>query len=256
MSDRNDYYAGWYAENREAILERRRKRWRDDPAYRKRQCRRKRARPRKGKRRHFPPLELHLEGCRRVYWSAGVLASRIGRSMRTVDSWQARGLLPETPVRHGGVRYYSEEMICAVQAALRHVGGRVRGEDALWYYCVLSRWLRSDLAALEAAGDVELQELRRVYQDGALVAYTVAGAAEKLGRQAQTLANWQRYGVIPATPLRYGDEEIFTPGMVRALLEAVSKRGGSVQWNDSTLRQELREAWRPEIQAHRRRKGA
>jgi hypothetical protein len=155
------------------------------------------------------------------------------------------------------VRYYSEAMIRAVQVVLERAGGRVRDEDALWYYHVLSRWLRSDLVALEGAGDVELQELRQVYQDGELVAYTLAGAAVELGCQVQTVINWMRNGAIPLTPLRYGEEEIFTPGMVRALLKAVDARGGSVQWDDSTLRQELREAWRPEIKAHRRRrKGA
>lgn len=258
MGNRDDYYAQWYAENRARRNARRRKRWREDPAYRRRQVRKRpRRRKRSRDRQHLAPLELEAGGRVIVLWSVGVLAKWIGRTVRTVDSWQARGALPETPFRRGGVRYYSEGMIKAIQDALTRAGGRVRDDDALWYYRVLLQWLQGDLAHLEEHVDVEPKELRRVYQDGELVAYTVLGASEELGRQVQTVVDWQRCGLIPRTPLRYGEEEVFTPGMIRALSAAVQARGGVVPWQDATLRRELREAWRPEIKAYRRRmKGA
>ena len=60
----------------------------------------------------------------------GVLAQLVGRSVSTLEGLEARGALPETPLRSKHHRLYSLPMMKAVKSAFDNQGGAVRGEES------------------------------------------------------------------------------------------------------------------------------
>lgn len=67
-----------------------------------------------------------------VFFRAGVLAKVLGRTVETLQEWEGRGILPETPFRVSQKRHrlYSPEMIESVKNALDDVGGTMREDTA------------------------------------------------------------------------------------------------------------------------------
>ena len=53
-------------------------------------------------------------GIKTTLYSISTLAERLGRTSQTVRKWEIGGIIPPTPFRIKGVRYYSEEHIQAI----------------------------------------------------------------------------------------------------------------------------------------------
>lgn len=137
-ADRKSYNKGYYEKNREAIAERRRKKYEEDEEFRKKRLewsrkyrerlqreREKRA-ERKGveyvRRRGGPrkPVEVEIGGEAELAFTIRTLAKRTGRSLATIRSWRDKGLFPETPYRtQRGESLYTLRMIKALASVLR-----------------------------------------------------------------------------------------------------------------------------------------
>lgn len=67
-----------------------------------------------------------------LFFRAGVLAKVLGRTVETLQEWEGKGILPETPFRVSQKRHrlYSPEMIESVKNALDEAGGLMREDTA------------------------------------------------------------------------------------------------------------------------------
>lgn len=97
-----------------------------------------------------PPRGVRLDVVRNggkpepwVFFRAGVLAKVLGRTVETLQEWEGKGILPETPFRVSQKRHrlYSPEMIESVKNALDDVGGTMREDTAPQFAArVLTDW--------------------------------------------------------------------------------------------------------------------
>lgn len=122
-------YAAWYAENKEALAERRKSRYRTDPVYRKRvldQAEKQREKRREDEEpkaalwarepakcvkrsRHLAPMVVKIAGTDMTCRSFGVLAERLGITVATLASWEKKKTIPPpTHVDALGRRWYSD----------------------------------------------------------------------------------------------------------------------------------------------------
>jgi len=107
------YFAKYYAEHREKMLEKKKARYRDDPDYRARIQENSRARKRAlaeekkklgiNKKKKEKPIWFRVQvGDEEVpvrMYTAGQLARRLGRKTQTVRVWEKRGIIPEAIYR-------------------------------------------------------------------------------------------------------------------------------------------------------------
>lgn len=124
MANRPGYFKGYYAENKDDILNARKKRYKDDPAYRdkvlqsSREYRKnQRSEPRVKTRRYQKPIAgTSADGTEVQLCSVGALAIMLQRSVQAINHWQKRGLLPDTPYRdERGFRFYTPVMMEAIR---------------------------------------------------------------------------------------------------------------------------------------------
>jgi DNA-binding transcriptional MerR regulator len=249
----------WWQDNGEAVRKRRRSRYHSDKAFKKRQKKwskdyRQKQQEQLGKREpevraHRRPIVIEVEGQKFVCWSVGVLASTIDRGRRTIDTWEKKGLIPRTPIWWSGIRYYTEGMIEGLADVLATREGGLRVSDPLVFYEVLSKWEGAGLE-LFREGDYLVTELTEVPLWGDLPPIlTVDAFAERVGKSKGTLLHWERIGLIPATPLRYGEDRVFTEGMCEVVERAIEVRGDVVRISDGPLVQEIRDGWVLELKA-------
>jgi len=117
------YNARYYSENREALLEKKRTRYQEDPEYRERILTAARERKRilseerkkekalnKGKEKPlWFSLEIGGEEIPVKMFTSGQLSKRLGRKSQTVRVWEKRGLIPEAIYRSAAKdRLYTE----------------------------------------------------------------------------------------------------------------------------------------------------
>jgi len=250
-------YQEWWQTNGEAVRQRRRVRYRSDKEFRRRQKQwskdyRQKMRAQIGEREpevraHRRPMVVETNGRQFVCWSIGVLAEAIGCSRRTIDGWEKKGLLPRTPIWCSGIRYYTEGMIGGLVDVLATRPGGLRVSDPLVYYEVLSVW---EDTGFNLDGEFSVTELGEIPLWGGLPPmFTIGVFAERIGKSQGTLLHWERLGLMPATPLRYGEDRVFTEGMCEIVERVIRTRGDVVRISDEALVQEIRDAWVKELEA-------
>ncbi len=182
-------YKEWWKHQGDAVKERRRKKYKEDPEYREKQRRwsaeyrekqrkraskkfRRRQREWAAKYREGLAGESHHTGRRPVMvtvtspdgevafkcWTVGRLASEIGRTVDFIDMLERRAQMPESPFRsEEGYRYYTDEMIQGVKRALM-CRQRVRKTDWSLYFEIVRWWTKSGVMSSQRVLDVNAME--------------------------------------------------------------------------------------------------
>jgi hypothetical protein len=144
-----EYKKGYYLKNREKILAYKRNRYRCNKAFRdniKSRAYSERDRIRKKfKEINYIPVvaKVMVKGELKdiKLYKIGALANFIGRTTKTVRTWEAKGSMPPTPFRGlNGHRFYSFDMIESVKYALDALNGDVRCRDKKFWIKVVSLW--------------------------------------------------------------------------------------------------------------------
>ena len=155
-------YRGWYGKNKEALSQRRKKRYHGDKQYRKKvlaqnkNYRAKKAteRPASSKVRvraanHRKPVVMRIDlgGVDQdvTMVHIGAFARAISRSIPTIHQWERLGLLPKTPFLLCGKskqeRLYTPDMIAVVRTALKTRKKSVSATDANFNKEILEGWI-------------------------------------------------------------------------------------------------------------------
>jgi len=159
------YYSDWYSANKEALSERRKKRYREDAEYRERTLaasrvyrqRRKEgglSAPRATRSRRKSVLATDGDGNPMSLHHVGVLAAAVGRTTQCVSKWEKSGIIPATPFRRGAhrVRLYTGDMIRSVIGAVGD--GRRLQNGAQIYAQILAEWQNQGVP-VDAIGELE-----------------------------------------------------------------------------------------------------
>lgn len=140
-----NYFREWYEKNREEVLNKRRKRYREDPEYAER-CRqnargRKRTGGKTGPSKERRPVSFSYGGKVVSGWTVSHLAKRVGRSVPTIRNWVNAGSMPESPIRTDvGHRLYTDGMILVVRKAVNK-RGRIKSGDQEFYQEIVEGWV-------------------------------------------------------------------------------------------------------------------
>lgn len=162
---RPSYWGEYYASNKDRILQKKKNRYETDPEYREHV--KQRARLSKKRIRQAINAERATAGPNRVrvprhrkpimipgntepMFSAGYLARAICKSVPTLNSWEAKGLLPKTPYRSSrGDRLYTVGMIELVKAALsKRENELLRSDDLSFHAEVKEAWKKNGVKLL------------------------------------------------------------------------------------------------------------
>ena len=138
-----NYFREWYEKNREDVLNRRRKRYREDPEYAERCRQNARARKRTGKpasSKERRPVAFQYGGKVVSGWTVSHLAKRVGRSVPTIRNWVNSGAMPESPIRTDvGHRLYTDGMILVIRKAVSK-RGRIKAGDQDFFREIADGW--------------------------------------------------------------------------------------------------------------------
>lgn len=124
MPNKPGYFKGYYEENKEEILQGRKKRYAEDPAYREKVLKSsqeyrdaQRQEPRVKMPRYQKPLTgSATDGTEVQLFSVGALAVFLGRSVQAINHWEKHALIPRTPYRDDrGFRYFTPAMMEAIK---------------------------------------------------------------------------------------------------------------------------------------------
>jgi hypothetical protein len=143
-----EYFAKWYAENKTALSERRKAKYRNDTEYRDRVLAApRRARPKREGDAEFVNNQIH---CRDGQWRTALvlegLADQLGVQNETIAKWHQRGIIPATPYFIGRRKYYTQAMADVLMAALvecGYVGKKrihIRRADSKFSAIVGAKW--------------------------------------------------------------------------------------------------------------------
>jgi hypothetical protein len=137
-------YKQWYDRNKAEILERRRRKYAEDPAFRERALKRSSAQPKPTIKPGRTPKahEVEFGGEKLQVFAIGALALLLNQAAVTIKKWERDGSLPVSPIRVGahGVRQYTREMMDVVKRAVEARGGRVPMGDASMFEEVVTAW--------------------------------------------------------------------------------------------------------------------
>jgi MerR HTH family regulatory protein len=245
-----DYFQGWYDEHRDDLNKRRRERYANDPAYRKRvqgwndAARERRRKTAEAEGRQvkqavklrslatWKTVEVEVDGVAVHMFTIGALAKALGKGISTIRVWERNGTLPETPHRSKrGDRLYTLEMVEAARKALYKAG-------------------KLDSAVLQEKKRPPYVDRVVVFRSGAetmLRLYKVGTLAGAVNRTVVALAQMEKRGVLPRTPLLASSLEyrLYTLDMIEVVQEAFNKRGGVVrgqsEWED--FHDEIVDGW-------------
>lgn len=238
MSDKSEYFKGWYEANGEKLNESRRSRYHSDPEYRERvlaqnrEARRKKREQAKKERlarkkaqkvrpsNAWKAVDVELGGKIVKMFTIGAVAKALDCSTQALRVWEKKGYIEETPHRSGekGDRLYTLEQIEEMRASLTEQGRIGPGKQKLNTTPYVERRL--------------LLEGRKRARTTRL--YRIGMMAQIAGRTAYTLEQLEQKGFIPETPLRLneGGHRLYTVGMMKAVKEAFDKRDGEIRGED------------------------
>lgn len=247
-------YSTWWQENKDSVNERRRKKRASDPDWAEKQRvhsrrykRKRRARPgRRPKRRNLrkPVIVTFRVGTlvrEEVCWSAGVLAEAIGRDKRVIDQWEARGMIPLTPLSDDtGARLYTSHMIDRLLYVVRS-RKQVRKVDRLFYFEVLLAWRK---VGYDYFVNAEIASIRQAdsIPSGKESLLNVESFALAIGRSVSTILTWESLGVLPATPFVFAGKNFYPQSAVDALKPILADYD-MVRASDSEAVGRIRAAW-------------
>lgn len=155
--DRSGYQRAYYEKNQETLSVERKRRYREDPAYREAilaQVRAYRAKKRKERERlrkegkiapahpggPRAPLRVTVNGISTIAYTVGRVAIEIRRSKDVLNYWTRIGLLPKTPFYSPrGDRLYTEGMVLVMQVAIGK-RSRVASNDRDFTHEIRSGW--------------------------------------------------------------------------------------------------------------------
>lgn len=154
---RKTYNKSYYDEHADEIAERRKRKYEEDPEYRKerleaaRKYREKKQREREKKatrrgkeyvrRRGGPrkPVEVEVNGEMELAYTISTLAKKSKRSLATIRSWRAKGIFPVTPFQTArGDTLYTMPMIKTLCSVLRQYARMA--SDSAFRSTVESKW--------------------------------------------------------------------------------------------------------------------
>lgn len=131
-----EYWDDYWKDNKDKILMKRRRRYREDPEYANKVRERARAARLKsksnpsastaaGKKKNWRPLTVTHNGQQYTCHYISTMAEKVGRTTQTIDMWLRCGAMPPTPfVSDAGHRLFTDGMISSVSqfvAGKRHV---------------------------------------------------------------------------------------------------------------------------------------
>lgn len=231
-------FTEWYQENREELLAKRRKKYRDDKEYRERQkdrsaAYRKKHRTKKDKKRSGSFVRvLVCRGRVELVWSFSVLAKRLGSCVKTCDGWQRRELLPESPIRINRTRYYTEHMIRSA------VGLYTDGPSKEKAKKLHSIWKASFRSLGWRGATKELDEVRLNVAPG----FAVSGIgvfADKIGKTVDTIWKWHDDKWLPEPP-KLGGRPVYTDKMMDVVIRHASGDRVKREWLEH---EDIKKVW-------------
>lgn len=243
------YFQDWYEEHRDDLNDARRSRYASDAAYREKvqkwnaAARKRRAASAEAESREareavklratgtWKTIQVEVDGVMVPMFTIGAMAKALGKGISTIRVWERNGTLPETPYRSkGGDRLYTLEMVEAARKALQRAG---RVESA-----ALRKKKRPPYVDRVVRFGKEEVKLR-LYKVG-----TLAGA---VNRTVVALAQMEKRGVLPKTPLAASTlaYRLYTLDMIEVVQRAFHKRGGVIrgqsEWDD--FHDEIVDGW-------------
>jgi len=216
----------WYQANGERLNEKRKARYHADPEYREKvlkQNQESRAK-RKEEARKQPrpprppqpsrlerPIEMEVEGVVQRVFTTGAVAKQLGCSVQTLRQWEAKGVIPETPLRaeHGSSRdrLYTAQMVDEMRTQL-HAQGRLQRRKPLVRPDGLKRYVRFK--------DRHVEEVQL---------YLIGVLAKTVNRNVVTLKQMEARGLLPRTPFVTSrvDRRLYTKPMIDAVKTAFER---------------------------------
>jgi len=90
------------------------------------------------------PVMMEYRGILYTVFRVGDLAAAVGKASQTVSYWHRNDILPEPPFRNergtGGDRFYTSEMIAAVQTAVEKRGPNGIKDSQVFRQEVVDAW--------------------------------------------------------------------------------------------------------------------
>lgn len=162
MANKAGYFSKWYAENKERVNRRRRRKYHQDPKYRRKVLQQSRdyretlrSMPQVKMPRFQKPLEREVDGGKIQLFSVGAFSQFLGRSVQSINHWEKLGVLPKTPYRDNrGFRYYTRPMMAAVKD---EVAGKKRlyPVDPEMHTRITNAWKRAGVPVNEVDLDTD-----------------------------------------------------------------------------------------------------
>lgn len=164
-------------------------------------------------------IEKEIDGSLVSFFTIGALAKALDRAVSTLRVWEREGLLPETPHRtENGQRLYTIDQLQELKMRSRRdpvFSELVRRKRRTNKVVKKVKW---------ASGEVEQLEL-----------YRVRVLAELIGRSAQTVRLMERKNGLPPTPLRSGNQRLYTMKMIEAVKRACLDKKYMSRWSEIYL---------------------
>lgn len=252
--EKPSYFQEWYQEHGTKLNKARKKKYSDDPEYRKKvleQNRDARKRKRDGQlderrkekaarktrvskswKTYDMPIEIDGKMVVTKMFTVGAVANVLKCSVQAIRMWERKGVLPETPFRYSkGDRLYTAELIDTFRQILEKQG-RLNPNQ------VRPRPLRSVVRSVKfSTGTTEDVELFRIGE-----------LAEAAQRTVVTLEQLESRGYLPKTPFRVSvtGYRLYTENMIKSVQDAFKKRAweirGDEEWEQ--FRDEVQLSWK------------
>jgi DNA-binding transcriptional MerR regulator len=148
------------------------------------------------------------------------LANSVNRSISCLDAWVRRGVLPQTPFRHGRYKCCSQEQIDVIAKTARDFNIRSAVTIPHDFSVALKHHLDnlfSYYGLVETCQPIEVEARTPTYREtqkglrpihyklptGEVVdLFSVGVLAQKLGREPQVIKKWEMSGALPKTPFK------------------------------------------------------
>lgn len=119
----NGYFEKYYRTHKDQISERRKQKYSEDEEYRQRCIERAKARYQDKrdeirKKSKKVPYVIWLDGRKEEAFQLSEFSVGIGKAPFTVRKWIRDGMIPDSPIKKNGIRYYTHRMIVTVKKAL------------------------------------------------------------------------------------------------------------------------------------------
>jgi DNA-binding transcriptional MerR regulator len=236
-------FKNWYAEHGGRLNKDRRKRYRDDPDYRKRvlamnrtsreRRRKEQAEQRRAEREAsklkprplpFKTVEATVttedgEEVQAKLFTIGALARTVGCSVQAIRLWEKQGVLPPTELRNSkGDRLYTAQQVEMIYELMKQQGRLNEAEGNEPRKREKPKPFMRDVRFPN--GRVENLPLFRI---GVL--------AQAIGRTVLTVEQMEQRGALPPTPFRAASTRyrLYTGEMIEAVAQAMDARGGSIR---------------------------